>query len=496
MKKHWVVVALAGALLALVMAGKPLSAQEPSVAEHLQSLAIIAQEGMEAAQRQDTAAMQHEYAEIEESWQLFEDRVREADPSLYLELEGAVDGVKDAVATEPVDPSSAATAFDHLFDEVNIAAARFQNGTTSAATQPATVSSVLEELETSLAALSQGDGAAAAEHIHAAALAWPSIEGTVATKSKSDYNAIEHDLSAANSALKATPADLATAQVTITKIRDTLARYATVQAYTAFDAAAVILREGLEALLVVVALLTLLQRSGNKEKQGWVWAGVAIGVLVSIATGFAFQMIFSQVSAGQNRELIEGVTGLVAAAMLFYISYWLHSKSSVSAWQKYIHARTSQLLARGSMVSLATLAFLTVFREGAETTIFYMGMAPAISMNDLLLGLAAGVAILVVVAFLMMVTGVRLPIRLFFLIGGALVYYLGFKFVGMGIHALQVAGALPATPVPYLPEIPFLGIYPTWEGLAPQLLMLAVAVGMVLYMRASEQRTVAAPASI
>jgi len=499
-KKHWIAVAVTGALIAWMMAGKPLLAQDAPVAQQLQSLAAQAQEGIEAAQQHDTAAMQHEYSEIHENWGNFEDSVREQDPQLYLELENALDSVKDTVTASQVDPTAAAAAYDHLMDELNLAATRLQSGTTTGATtaaaQSVTPAGVLDELDAALTALHQGDSEQGAAHLRLAAQAWPSIEGAVATKSKIDYNAIESDLSSAGSALRTNPADLATATAVITRLRQTLLPYAAPPSYSAFDAAAVILREGLEALLIVVALLALLRRSGNQDKQGWVWGGVALGILVSIGTGFLFQLLFNQVSAGQNRELIEGITGLVAAAMLFYISYWLHSKSSAVSWQKYIHERTSQLLARGSMLSLATLAFLTVFREGAETTIFYIGMAPAISMSDLLLGLGAGIAILIVIAVLMLVMGVRLPIRLFFTVGGLLVYYLGFKFVGMGIHSLQVAGVLPTAPIPFIPEIPFLGIYPTWTSLFPQLLLLAIAIAIVYYLRSTEQKKIGTPAAI
>jgi high-affinity iron transporter len=352
---------------------------------------------------------------------------------------------------------------------------------------------VLGELDTALAALQQGDADEGSEHLQLAVQAWPSIEGTVAAKSQSDYGAIEGELGKAIGALKATPADLVTAEASVASIRAMLAPYANPQSYTMFDAAAVILREGLEALLVVVALLAVLQRSGNKDKQRWVWAGVGVGVLFSIATGFVLQIVFSRITAGQNRELIEGITGLVAAGMLFYVSYWLHSKSCLADWQKYIHTQTCNALARGSMVGLTTLAFLTVFREGAETTIFYMGMAPSISTNELLLGLLLGLAVLLVVAVLMLVMGVRLPIRLFFQVAGLLVYYLGFKFLGTGVRALQVAGAASSTPVSFLPEVPFLGIHPTWETLIPQILLLVVAVGAVWYVRISAQKLPVAP---
>jgi high-affinity iron transporter len=215
------------------------------------------------------------------------------------------------------------------------------------------------------------------------------------------------------------------------------------------------------------------------------------------------QAVFTSISAGQNRELIEGVTGLVAAALLFYVSYWLHSKSSLHAWQRYINARTGRALARGSMAGLALLSFLAVFREGAETTVFYLGMAPAIALRDLLLGLGIGIGALVVAALLMLVAGVKLPLRPFFRIAGLLVYYLGFKFLGTGIHALQTADLLPMSPISALPSnqaidqvFGFFGFFPTWETALPQLVLLLGALAAFLYLRARDRRALAANAAV
>jgi high-affinity iron transporter len=213
--------------------------------------------------------------------------------------------------------------------------------------------------------------------------------------------------------------------------------------------------------------------------------------VASIITAIVLQTIFSSISAGQNRELIEGGISLVAAALLFYVSYWLHSKASLHAWQKYISARTSQALARGSMAGLALLAFLAVFREGAETTVFYLGMAPAIAAADLVLGIGIGAGILIVAAVLILVLGVRLPLRPFFRVAGLLVYYLGFKFVGAGLHALQIAGLIPSTPIGRMPSnlvLEFFGIYPTWQTLLPQLVLLLGALAAWLYLRAQDRR--------
>src|SRR5205807_8487610 len=143
------------------------------------------------------------------------------------------------------------------------------------------------------------------------------------------------------------------------------------------------------------------------DKQGWIWGGAVAGVALSIVLAVVIQQIFARAGAGLGSELVEGFVGLVAAAMLFYVSYWLHSKSQMGAWQAYIRARSTTALAGGSMLSLAVISFLAVFREGAETTVFYLGIAPSIAPADLWLGLGLGVLTLVLIGAAVMAIGLR-----------------------------------------------------------------------------------------
>ena len=467
----------------------PALAQEPALAEKTRVLARIAREGMEAAERSDVAEMQAEYEEIHEAWEMFEDEVRESNPTAYIELEGALSAVKEALQAQPLDPVVVQQAYEHLADEADEVAEKLGGDEVlrSGAVET-TPADLMKNLDAAHSAIEAGDVAEAAEKLGAIILAWPSVEGAIAAKSPEAYTAIEVDLSRAAGALKAQPADLPEAEAAIERLRENLAPFTTAARYTVFDAAAIILREGLEALLVIVALLAFLDRSGNSDKRRWIWTGALVGVLVSFITAFALQALFSRASAGHNREVIEGITGLIAAGLLFYVSYWLHSKSSLRAWQAYIDTRTTKALARGSVFSLALLSFLAVFREGAETTVFYLGMASSIAVKDLALGLGMGTAVLVVLAWLMLKAGLKIPMRPFFWVASLLVYYLGFKFVGTGIHALQVGGVLPASPVAFLRAIPFIGLYPTWEVVAPQVLLLLVGLGVVFYVRAQDRR--------
>ncbi|MBI4212996.1 MAG: FTR1 family protein, partial [Chloroflexi bacterium] len=252
--------------------------------------------------------------------------------------------------------------------------------------------------------------------------------------------------------------------------------------YSAFDAGITLLREGLEALLVITGLLAFVKRTASRTAQTWIWGGAGLGVAASLAIAVVLQVALAQVSTGTSRELLEGITGLFAAAMLVYVSYWLHSKAGQNAWQRYVGQKAMTALARNSMLSLALIAFLAVFREGGETALFLIGMAPSIALSDLLLGLGAAAALLAVIGVALVGFGMKIPIRPFFLGTSLLLYYLAFKFVGASIHALQVASVASATPAP-IPPFELVGLYPTWETTLPQIALLAAAGAVLVISR-------------
>lgn len=472
-------------ILALaVLHAMPAYAQDGDLSNQVRAMALHAAEGAEAAEVQDAAVIAREVIELEAYWSALEDAVREQQPAAYLVMEEALDDLSETAAQSPLDVGAMQAAFVHVADEVNEAAdmlASIPAATTGQTDLPQSLPALLERVDALYEAAEAADFATSQQLVHGAVLAWPALEGDVAARAPDAYTAIEDGLGRASAALRAQPVDWHALETTAEALRNTLAPLMETTAYTAFDAAAIILREGLEALLVVAALLTFLRRANHADKQRWVWLGAGVGVLLSIAVAVLLQAIFSQVAAGRNREIIEGVTGLVAAGMLFYVSYWLHSTASLNGWRRYINANTTRALARGNLIGLALLAMMAIFREGAETAIFYLGIAPAIALQDLLLGIGAGVVLLAVAAWLILVAGVKLPLRLFFQVAGVLVFYLGFKFVGTGIHALQVAGIVPTTPIPWLPAISFFGIYPTVETLLPQVIILGAGIGLYVY---------------
>ena len=202
-----------------------------------------------------------------------------------------------------------------------------------------TVGSLVTLLETTTAQLKQNDIEGAKANIQTLRSSWLDIEGIVLTQSSVVYASMERDMVTAYAQLSAEPVQATEASVTVERMHEALGPLAGKSSYTMLDATTILLREGLEALLVIIALLGFLNKSGHADKKQWIWYGVGAGLLVSIALGIVIQQLFSASAFGNNNFLIAGCTGIFAAVMLLYMSYWLHSKSSVSNWQKYIRNR-------------------------------------------------------------------------------------------------------------------------------------------------------------
>jgi high-affinity iron transporter len=246
------------------------------------------------------------------------------------------------------------------------------------------------------------------------------------------------------------------------------------------------LREGFEAILVVAALMAFLTKAGAAERRRDVAKGAWAAIAASIVTAAAIEMLF-EVTAGQ-REALEGGTMLVAAVMLFYVSYWLLSKIEVAKWNAFVRGRLQGALSTGSTFALASVAFLAVYREGFETILFYKalltsagstgGGTPAVAAGMLLGGIALFAVYLAINRF-----GVRIPMRPFFAVTSATLYYMAFVFAGKGVAALQLAGVVRMTVVEWAPRVPVLGIYPTVESLLLQGILIALVVFAIVWMQ-------------
>lgn len=309
---------------------------------------------------------------------------------------------------------------------------------------------------------------------------WLSVEGVVVAQSASVYSDSERDLVKIQAMLSANPPNYNQANNTIDHMISYLTPLAEKSSYTYWDAAMILIREGLEALLVVIALMSFVKKSGEVRGKKWIWSGVLGGFAVSIILALIVKFVISSGAFGNNNALIGGWTGVFAAVMLLYMSYWLHSQSNIADWNRYIREKSQAALSTGKLVSLGILAFLAVFREGTETVLFYIGMASQIKLQSLLLGFLIGAAILGIIAILMVYVGLKLPLRSFFMVSSLIVFYLCIKFTGMGIHSLQLAGLIPTTNVESIPSIEFFALYPSWESAIPQVVLIILAIAIIL----------------
>lgn len=243
------------------------------------------------------------------------------------------------------------------------------------------------------------------------------------------------------------------------------------------ESATIILREGFEIVLVIGALIAYVVKTGNPAMRRSVYGGTVLGVAASLVTAFIMGELLRLHPS--SSDMLEGFTMLLAAVVLFWVSYWLISKAEADKWQQYIRGKVQSALSGGRGVALAGAAFLAVYREGFETVLFYQALyasAPAASMTVTAGFIAGSVALLVVYALFRWFE-VQIPIRQFFFVTGLLLYVMATIFAGQGVHELQEAGLIAMTPVAWIPAIPLLGIYPSVQSLAVQ----AVFIGLLLY---------------
>ena len=241
---------------------------------------------------------------------------------------------------------------------------------------------------------------------------------------------------------------------------------------------AIILREALEALLIVAAIIAALAHSGNRGMIRYVHYGWVVAIFAGLATWVAARTVIDL--SGARREIVEGVTSLLAAAILFYVSYWLVSKADVKKWKEYVRSKTQGALTRRSGLTLALVSFLAVYREAFETMLFYQALfyQTGSSMPHVIYGLLAGVAVVFIIAFLMYRFTLRIPLKYFFSFTSVFLYLLCFILLGKGMLELQEAGIISSTTADFIPYIDTFGIYPSYETAIPQAVLLLLAFSL------------------
>ncbi|MCE3256629.1 MAG: putative cytochrome c, class I:Iron permease precursor [Nitrobacter vulgaris] len=252
--------------------------------------------------------------------------------------------------------------------------------------------------------------------------------------------------------------------------------------YAFLNSALIILREGLEAALILAAIITMLKVMGTTDAIRYIHLGWVLALFCGVLTWLAAQTVLTL--SGQHRESMEGFISIFAAAALFYVGYWLHTRSEAKRWHAFIQDRVQNVLSSKRILGLVGISFFAVYREAFEVVLFYQALwlQNAESHQAIIGGFLAGVVALLAATLAIFKLGVRIPLKYFFGITGTLLYIMAFIFAGMGINQLQAAGWVPATPVEFPPAVPLLGIYPTMETLAVQGLLLCAFIATSFWM--------------
>jgi high-affinity iron transporter len=261
--------------------------------------------------------------------------------------------------------------------------------------------------------------------------------------------------------------------------------------YAFLNSALIILREGLEAALILAAIIAMLRVMGAAHAIRYLHLGWILALIVGVLTWLAAETVLT--FSGQHRESMEGFISVFAAVALFYVGYWLHTRTEAKRWHAFIQDKVQSVLSSKSIFGLIGISFFAVYREAFEVVLFYQALwlQNENSHKAILGGFGAGAVALVAVTFAILKLGLRIPLKYFFGVTGALLYVMAFIFAGTGINQLQTAAWVPATPLNFPPAVPLLGIYPTLETLVAQGLLICVFIATSLWMALDRRKAVA-----
>ena len=412
------------------------------------------------------------YKKMNSTWTINEAVVRDHSTAHYGQVETAISFLRSSIETEP-------TNFDSIqasFEDLKTAISNFVDGKeVETSSTNLTLKDGISLLKKALSQFKAGQNNEAAATMKEFITIWPTIEGSVSTTNPSLYTKVESE-----SPVIMVKGQEQAYQEKLSSLISELSQIDTTASYNAFDAMLILLREGVEALLIVMALVTTLKAAKMRKGLKWVYGGAFAGIVASLLIAYILQIAFPAVTSGTNREIIEGAVGIFAVAMMILIGIWLHGKSSVKKWNSFMDSRMQMVTKTGSFISMFALSFLAVFREGAETILFYVGILPRITSFDFVLGISLALIVLILIAFAMnKMSQFFLPHKVFFALTW-MIYALAFKMLGVSIHALQLINMAPNHPVTSLPTIDLLGFYPSWEVIGAQVIFLLIIVGVTL----------------
>ena len=259
-----------------------------------------------------------------------------------------------------------------------------------------------------------------------------------------------------------------------------------------------VLREGLEAILVIAAIIAYLIKTNKKRYVFSVYVGALAGILASVLLAFVFYVLKQKsgdVFGAMTQEVFEGIGMFLAVIVLFYVSNWMLSKSEAEAWERYIKEKVATSVSTGNQIVLIFAAFIAVAREGAELILFFQGVQinSSAEKSAVIWAIVASVLVLLAIFLAFRFLTVKLPLKPFFIVTSILMYVMCVSFTGKGVGELQEAGWIAKTPVVWMKgfEIDLLGLYATYESLIPQLIVFALIVAIAIYYQIKNKKELA-----
>ncbi|MDE3185064.1 MAG: cytochrome c/FTR1 family iron permease [Bacteroidota bacterium] len=300
---------------------------------------------------------------------------------------------------------------------------------------------------------------------------------------------LENKMNAVRSAIKSKKSlaeveqKITEAKISINKASQLLGEQTYSFWFSFFIAASILLREGLEAVLIIITILSLLQSLKAKKAIRWVHGGWITAVAIGAASWFFTDWLIS--FGSQNREIIEGVGAIIAVSILMYVGFWLHNKTEAKKWQHFIHTRITSLLNQEKMFGLAFISFIVVFREAFESILFLSSMQLQVddnSRNGIWIGAVSAIIAVILLGFLLLRFAVRIPLRKLFQYSAIVIMILAVVLTGQGVHAFQESGWLSVTSIPFNFRVEILGIFPTAETYGAQIIV-GIMVFLMWYKR-------------
>jgi high-affinity iron transporter len=386
--------------------------------------------------------------------------------------------IPDIIALASITPAALGRQIGPERADAVIAYLRANPGAVLASSAPGSLGVARGKLQQSLARYEAGDRAQAEELALSAYLdGFEPVEGVLATRNGGLMTRVEAAMAGFRTAIsRGVPAaelrqELGKIETLLGEAEAALAPEAASDLSTFLGAFTILLREGLEALLVVIAMIAFLRKADRPEMLRYVHGGWIAALGAGFATWVAATTLLD--ISGASREITEGFGALLAAVVLLSVGIWMHGKAQAQEWQRYIREKMSRALSRRSAWFLFGLAFVVVYREVFETILFYAALWTPDAGGTILGGALSATALLALIAWAMLRYSRKLPITQFFAYSAILIAVLAVVLAGKGVGALQEAGMIGVTPVPGVPRITAVGLFPTAEALAAQAITLA-----------------------